>query len=167
MKLRKSVPSIQIVGLALAVFLFAGCGKNIQTPEAVRQAVQDDVKARAAQTGLNVDAMEVSVSSVSFEKDVAHANVMFTVKSAGGGGMQMQYDLARSGDVWKVTGRKAAGMEMPGAGPGGAPTGAAPGQMTPQALPPGHPATDGNAAPAGALPPGHPPTANSPAGNSK
>ena len=65
-----------MVPLASLLFL-ASCAKDIQTPEAVRQGVLDYLKQRTAEIGINMDAMNVTVSSVSFEKDVARAAVSF------------------------------------------------------------------------------------------
>ncbi len=117
---------------AALALLLAGCSKNIQTPDAVRQAVMDDVKNRAAKTGLIADAMDVSVSSVSFAKDEARATVAFSPKGMPpGSGMSMDYVLTRKGDAWSVTSRQLSGpMGMP---PAGAPAGQ---------LPPGHPGTE-------------------------
>lgn len=117
--------------LLIAALFLSGCAKNIQNADVVRQAVIDDVKARAATTGLNMDAMEVTVSSVSFAKEQARATVAFTPKGAPGGGMSMDYVLAEKSGKWVVTGR-----QMSIAAPHGAP-GGEPGAMP--ALPPGHP----------------------------
>jgi hypothetical protein len=113
----------------LAALIFAGCSRNIQNPEAVKQGVTDYLKERAATMGLNMDAMEATVNTVSFEKDVARASVMFSVKGTPGGGMSMDYVLDRKGDKWIVRSK----------------------QMSPSSEPAGGPAS-------GALPPGHPPT---------
>ncbi len=133
----------------IATLLLVGCTKNIQNQESVRQAIIDDIAARQASTGVNMSAMDVNVSSVSFAKEQARASVMFTPKGTpGGGGMSMDYVLAEKSGKWVVTGRQMSVATPHGAGelPGG---GAAP------QLPPGHPDTGSGA---GALPPGHPPT---------
>ena len=101
----------------------------------------DYLRSKNTQTGLNMDAMTVDVTSVSYEKDAARATLRFTPKGIPGGGMQRTYVLDRKGNKWVVRGRQESGN------PHGA--GAAPQQE----MPPGHPATGG--AP-GALPPGHP-----------
>ena len=111
----------------LAALILAGCSKNIQNPEAVKQGVMDYLKERASTMGLNMDAMEATVNSVSFEKDVAHASVMFSVKGTPGGGMSMDYVLDQKGGKWVVR-SKQMNMSNPPAGGG--------------ALPPGHPPTD-------------------------
>lgn len=115
----------------IAAVLLAGCSKNIQTPEAVRSAVMEYLTARAAQTGLDMNAMQVEVGATTFEKDTARTTVSITPKNTGGGGMQMTYNLDRKGEKWVVR-------------PGGTPHGM---------IPPQNPGT----APSGQLPAGHPP----------
>ena len=115
----------------VSALLFVGCSKNIQNPEAVRSAVMEYLNARAAQTGLDMNAMQVEVGATTFEKDTARATVSITPKGIGGPGMQMTYNLDRKGDKWVVR-------------PGGSPHGTVPppnssGAPGGQALPPGHP----------------------------
>jgi hypothetical protein len=87
--------------------LLAACSrKDIQNPEAVRQAVMDDLKARQEKTGVDLSSMTVEVPSVTFDSDKARANVSFLPKG-GQGGMQMPYTLVRKGDKWEVTERGA------------------------------------------------------------
>jgi hypothetical protein len=125
--------------LFLALALVASCAvvscsKDIQTTEAVRQGILDDLQQRKAQTGVDPGLLDVNVSSVSFEKDQARANVSFSPKSApGSGGMTMSYVLERQGTKWTVKGRQVGAANQHGAqGAPGAPEG-------PPALPPGHP----------------------------
>jgi hypothetical protein len=120
--------------VAAALVVLAGCAKNIQNPDAVKQGVMDYLKDRASTMGLNVDAMDANITSVSFQKDVARASVAFVVKGMpGGGGMNMDYVLDRKGDKWVVRGRQvspgnAHGSEaLPGGAPQGLPPGHAPG----------------------------------------
>jgi hypothetical protein len=124
--------ALALSALILITLTAAGCGKNIQNPDAVKQGVMDYLKERASTMGLNMDAMDATVNSVSFEKDVARAAVMFSVKGAPGGGMSMEYVLDRKGDKWVVRSKQ---MSSP---PAGGPSGASPAD----ALPPGHPPTD-------------------------
>jgi hypothetical protein len=132
-----------------AALLLAGCSRNIDNGDAVRQGVIDYLKARTAQTGLDVSMMQVDVTAVTFQKDEAHATVYFRPKGAPNqGGMQMSYTLDRKGDRWEVRPRSSGGG-MPHAGP--SPQGGA--EDTPP-LPPDHPSTGG---PSDALPPEHPP----------
>ena len=121
--------------------LLAGCARDIQNTEAVRQSVIDYLKARTAQTGLDINLMQVDVTSVSFDRDQARANVYFRPKTGdGGGGMQMAYVLDRKGGKWVVRGRADGGSNPHGATGTGVP------QLPPirppsgaEPLPPGHP----------------------------
>lgn len=132
--------------LAVAALLLAACSKDIQNADAVKQGVVDYLQQRKAQTGLDMNLMQVDVTAVTFDKDKAHATVMFRPKnSADAAGMQMAYTLDRQGNKWVVEPHNEGGANPHGGG--GMP-----------ALPPGHPATGGGAPPAeGKLPPGHPP----------
>jgi len=117
---------VKKLALVTSVVILAACSRDIQNTEAVRQGVVDYLQQRTAETGLDVNSLVVTVSSVSFEKDVARATVAFSPKSAPGvTGMSMNYVLDRKGDKWVVKGRQV--------NPGGA-HGA--GEM-----PPGHPTT--------------------------
>jgi hypothetical protein len=140
--------------LFLALALTISCSKDIQNTDAVKQGVTEYLKATQAKTGLNLDAMQIEVRSVSFERDEARANVYVTPKGMPTGGMQLTYVLARNGNNWVVRGRSESGAnphggsQMPDSQEG-SPT---------QGLPPGHPqVAPGSGQPAGALPPGHPP----------
>jgi hypothetical protein len=128
------------VFVAVFVVVLASCSKNIQNPDAVKEGVIDYLKQRAPTMGLDMSAMDVNVGSISFEKDIARANVSFVPKGMppGSGGMTMDYVLERKGDKWAVKGRQVS----PGNAHGD------------QALP-------------GDLPPGHPPTGQAPTGQAK
>ena len=124
----------------MSILILAACSKNIQNSEAVKEGVVDYLKQRAPTMGLDMSAMDVNVGSISFEKDIARANVSFVPKGMppGSGGMSMDYVLERKGDKWAVKGRQVS----PGNSHGD------------QALP-------------GDLPPGHPPTGQAPTGQAK
>jgi hypothetical protein len=134
--------------LVLAALLQESCSrKDIQNPEAVRQAVMEDLQARQAKTGVDLSSMKVEVPSVTFSHDEAHANVSFLPRG-GQGGMQMPYTLARKGDKWVVTERGAPHADALPAGasdqplPAGHPSfGAIPGESADgqKQLPAGHP----------------------------
>jgi len=136
-----------MIAAALAVI---SCSKDIQNSDAVKQAVVDYLKTR--QTGLNMDAMTIDVTSLAFQKDQAQATVRFTPKGIPNGGMSMSYALDRKGNKWVVRGRLENGVNPHGgqALPDGS-GGATP--AVPMPLPPGHPSTNPSG---GALPPGHP-----------
>jgi hypothetical protein len=130
--------------LFAAAALLAGCARDIQNTDAVRQAVVDYLKARTAQTGLDMNLMQVDVTSVSFEHDQARASVYFRPKTGpAAGGMQMAYVLDKKGSKWVVRGRSDTGSNPHGAGgmpPSSPPSGLPSSPMdAPEPLPPGHP----------------------------
>ena len=124
------------VGAVLAAALFlSGCGRAVDSKEAVRQGVLDHLSTRA---GLDLKSMQVDVVSVSFRQNEADTVVSFRPKGSSepSAGMQMQYTLERKGDRWAVKGKRESGMSPHGGGtPGGA-------------MPPGHPPA-GKSAPSG------------------
>jgi hypothetical protein len=131
-----------------ALVLLAACAKDIQNPEAVRQGVVDYLKSRSSEIGINMDNIDVKVTNVSFEKDVARASVSFSAKGGPpNGGMSMSYVLDRKGDKWAVRGRQTNTANPHGGG---------------QALPGTEGVPGGEPTPGGQLPPGHPPAGNNP-----
>jgi hypothetical protein len=126
---------VKTCALALSFIVLGGCSKNIQNSEAVKEGVVDYLKQRAPTMGLDMSAMDVNVGSISFEKDIARANVSFVPKGMppGSGGMSMDYVLERKGDKWAVKGRQVS--------PGNAHGDQALPGSTPGSLPPGHPPT--------------------------
>ncbi|MCU1327715.1 MAG: hypothetical protein JWN34_3085 [Bryobacterales bacterium] len=126
---------------ALAVSL-AACSKNIDTMDAVKQGVLNDIP-----KDINLGGMDVNVVSVSFRGKEADAVVAFAPKG-GPPMMNMKYTMERKGDVWHIKSRAAASADHAAQDPtkqGGA-----------QGLPPGHPPAAAPA-PGGELPAGHPP----------
>lgn len=124
--------------LLLAALLLAGCSKNIDTPEAVKEGVIKDIQKK-----VDIGNMDINVDSVSFRENEADAQVSFSPK--GGGKSQaitMTYLLERKGDEWhiKSRGMSAHAQQQPGQ----------------TALPAGHPAVSGAPQPGTPLPPGHP-----------
>lgn len=128
----------------LAALLAAGCARNINNKDAVRQGVVDYLNKRRQQTGLDMGLMNVDVSNVTFQKNKATATVSFQPKSGGVQGMSMNYVLERKGDQWVVKGRKESGMNPHGAqGMQGTPGMGMPPAGQFGAMPPGHPPTNG------------------------
>lgn len=116
-----------------AALALTGCKKDIKNDEAVRQGVVDYLDTRSSQTGLNMTAMDVTVSNVVYSNNnnEATATLAFKPKDGGqNGGMSMTYVLERRGDKWVVKGRGESGEGHGGAMP---------------------------AAPQGGMPPNHPP----------
>lgn len=93
---------------------------------------------KTSSLALNMSAMNVDVTNVTFAGDQADASVTITPKSAPGGGMSVNYHLQQQGTKWVVMGRKDAGGAPHGGG--AVPTGG--GAMAP-----------GGASPHGAMPP--------------
>jgi hypothetical protein len=125
--------------LAVAILLISACSKPAQNTEAVRQGVIDYLTARKDQTGLDMNLMQVDVTSVAFQKDEARATVYIRPKSGAEGGMQFNYTLERKGSKWAVKGRTENGVNPHGGGTqmGTPAPGTTPGSAP--ALPPGHP----------------------------
>ena len=124
----KWIPAVFCAALALT-----GCKKEIKNDDAVRQGVIEYLNSRSSQTGLNMTAMDVTVSNVVYKNNEATATVAFKPKGGeAGGGMSMNYVLERRGDKWVVKGRGE------GDAHGG---GMQPAPATPQggAMPPNHP----------------------------
>lgn len=111
---------------ALAVsFSLSACKKNIQTNEAVRDAV---IKHLSSRTDLAISGMDIDVSNVTFTENEAVAMVSFKPKGGdSSAGMSMRYTLERKGDTWAVKAKADSGMGGHGA--------AAP----PSEMPPNHP----------------------------
>lgn len=112
---------------AAALVVLAGCGRGIESKDAVRQGIIDHLSAKA---GLNVSSLQVDVTAVTFRKDEADATVAIRPRGStdAGSGMTMNYTLERKGNRWAVKGRRETGGTPHGAMPGGG-----------QAMPPGHP----------------------------
>ena len=148
MQLKRILP---FLGLAAALLL-AGCSKNVNNEEAVRQGV---INYLAKQSSLDLNAMDISVSSVTFKENEADAVVAFRPKGATNptNAMEMKYVLEKQGSGWVVKSKAGmAGSAHTGAMQEGSKAGG-------EAMPPGHPAPMGGEAPSGtlSLPPGHPP----------
>lgn len=117
--------------LPVALVVMAGCSKNIQTNDAVKAGV---VKHLTQNSGLNMSAMDIEVTAVTFKDNEAEATVGFKPKGGGAAsGMSMRYTLEKKGSEWVVKKKADSGMGhgmavpsgMPGGMPGGMPADAA------------------------------------------
>jgi outer membrane murein-binding lipoprotein Lpp len=145
---------VKLLAVVLVGALLAGCSRNIQNKEAVRDAVVEYLAARSSQTGLDMKTMDVEVTALSFRSDEAQATLAFRPKALpSSAAMHLNYTLDRSGNKWVVRG---SGTLAPGQD-------AHSGGEAPQALPPNHPPVEpGKASPKpGELPAGHPPVQGS------
>ena len=127
--------------ICLAALLLAGCSKNIDTPEAVKDGVLKDIAKK-----VDLGSMDINVDSVSFREKEADAQVSFMPRGATRSqSITMNYVLERQGDEWHIKSRT---MDMHGRQPGQT------------ALPPGHPGVSNGVSTAPnagtPLPPGHP-----------
>jgi hypothetical protein len=114
----------------------SACKRNIDNQEAVRQAVIDYLGKRS---NLNVSAMNIDVTSVTFRPNEADAVVAITARGAAPGQpMSIPYRLERQGDHWVVKGKAESGGSPHGASAAN-PHEAAEPPMAGE-LPPGHPA---------------------------
>jgi len=141
-----------VAAAAVSLALLAGCKKDIQNQDAVRQGVMSYLSKRS-----DLLAMDVSVASVAFQQDEATAQVHFQAKGNGSpaAGMTMQYVLERKGGQWVVKGRTGSNASHGASGPG---VNAVPGQGNLPGSLDGMPRipAPGDAGGAQALPPGHP-----------
>lgn len=111
-----------------ALVLLAGCGPNIRTKEKVQEAILQRLQGRS---GLDLQSLDVTTTSVSFDKNLAYATVAFHPKGESNinSGMTMKYTLENRDGKWVVV--NVGGLNGHGGGTMGA------GQ-----LPPGHPPVD-------------------------
>ncbi len=112
----------------LNTLFLTSCAKNIDNKDAVQEGVRKGV----AQRGIDVNQMDVNVTSVNFHGKTADATVAFAAKgSPASTGVSVNYQLERVKDEWVVKSR----APMSGVGHTGATGGAG-------ALPPGHPSME-------------------------
>lgn len=116
---------------AAVSLLLSACGRDIHNKEAIRQGVIDHLSSRKG-LDLDLSAMTLDVTAVTFRENEAEAVVSFQPKG-GGGGMSMRYTLERQGNRWAVKSKAESGASHTGGM---------------------------EAAPQGELPPGHPPVQN-------
>jgi len=122
--------AILLLGAGTACKRGGGCSE-----EAARQGVIEYLTKRA---NLNVGGMNVTVTSLACREKDADATVAFTAKGANPGQpMTFRYTLERQSDHWVVKDKAESGGSPHGGGAGAIPPGAA--------MPPGHPATGGDA----------------------
>jgi hypothetical protein len=132
---------LALCGVA-AILLAAGCSRNVDTPEAVKRGVINDLSKK-----MDVQNMDVSVDSVSFRDREADAVISFAPKGAPRQqGMTMRYRMQRNGNEWHIETRSSGDLQHHAE--------QQPGAQGSSALPAGHPPLGGDGA--GNLPTGHP-----------
>lgn len=112
--------------------LLSACGNRIQTKEKVQEAILNRLQTRS---GLDVNSLDITTTSVTFDKNMAYATVAFHPKgdTSLNSGMSMKYTLEARDGKWAVVNvgdsqGHSQGHGVPGAGAGTS------------TLPPGHPA---------------------------
>jgi hypothetical protein len=133
---------VKFGALVAAVLLLAGCNRDADNKESVRQAVLDYLSTRQ---NLNMSSMNVEVTSVTFRKSEADAMVSVTPKGSSGQSMMIPYKLERRGNRWMVKSRSGS-QQNPhgGAVPAPGMQGGSSGPAIPGDLPPGHPTVPGD-----------------------
>jgi hypothetical protein len=124
---------VRIVSVILLIFCLAGCNRAKRDTEAVRQGVVDYF----SQSGLNLAAMDVTMTSVQINGNQADAAVSISAKGGNASqGMQFKYHLEQKDSKWVVVGRQGGSAHGTGVAPPGAgsPRG---GGAAPDATPPG------------------------------
>jgi hypothetical protein len=118
--------------LFLAILVLASCRNESKSRDAVQEAILHRLQ---ASTGLDLKSLDVTTTSISFEKNLAYATVAFHPKDDPSvtNGMSMKYTLEERDGKWVVL--NVADSQGHGVGGHGA-AGAAP-------LPAGHPPIDG------------------------
>jgi hypothetical protein len=124
-------PSVTLLVVAV---LLSGCGNGIKSKEKVQEAIINRIEARS---GLDVKALDITTTSVTFDKNMAYATVAFHPKgdTTLNGGMTMKYTLEARDGKWNVVNvgdsqGHTQGHGMSANGPGAS-------------LPPGHPPVSG------------------------
>ncbi len=128
-------------GILFAAILLVACGNDMKSKEKVQAAIMDRIQNK---TGLDLKGLDVTTTSVTFEKNMAFATVAFHPKgdTSVSHGMEMKYTLEQRSGQWQVV-----NVSDPHGNPAKSPSSDTGGQ-----LPPGHPSVEGAA-------PGHPPMA--------
>jgi hypothetical protein len=121
------------IALATLIFCLAGCNRGVQNNDAVRQGVLDYLSQKA---GMNVAAMDITLTAVKIDGNQADATVSFAAKGSAKAQMTMQYHLEQKDSKWTVVGRQDSGQHggtQPPAGDSPHGAGAVPGADNPHA----------------------------------
>jgi hypothetical protein len=129
--------SRQLAALLVAIVFLTACGPNIKSKEKVQEAIVNRLKANS---GLDLNKLDITTTGVSFDKNMAYATVAFHQKgdSTLGSGMVMTYTLENRRGEWavvKVGDSHGRSVTMQGSNAS-------------RQLPPGHPPLDSLDAPA-------------------
>ncbi len=118
--------------LLVALVSVAGCQPKPDEKEGIRQGV---INYLSNVRGLNLPAMNITVTQATVNGNQATAQVEIKAKNDSGGNMQLSYSLEKRGNEWVVLKSAPAGGSLQHPAPGT--------PMSGSALPPGHPDTSG------------------------
>jgi len=107
---------IEVVRIAalLLILALAGCNRGQQNNDAVRQGVIEYLQ----KVGMNVNAMDISISGVKYDGNKADASVAMSVKGTPGTQMTMGYHLEQKDNKWVVIGKQDTSQHGAGAAAG-------------------------------------------------
>ena len=107
---------IEVVRIAalLLILALAGCNRGQQNNDAVRQGVIEYLQ----KVGMNVNAMDISISGVKYDGNKADASVAMSVKGTPGTQMTMGYHLEQKDNKWVVIGKQDTSQHGAGAAGG-------------------------------------------------
>jgi hypothetical protein len=114
------------------MLVLAACGDRLNSREKVQEAIMQRLE---QSSGLNLKSLDVTTTSVTFDKNLAYATVAFHPKDdpSVNSGMSMKYTLEKRDGKWVVVGvADSQGHGLAGRPPAGA-----------EDLPPGHPPVRG------------------------
>jgi len=85
----------------VVAILLSGCGNRIKSKETVQEAIINRLRTKS---GLDVNSLDITTTSVTFEKNMAYATVAFHPKgdTSLNGGMTMKYTLEARDGKWAV-----------------------------------------------------------------
>ena len=95
------IVSRRVAALLCGMSLLAACGQDIRSKEKVQEAILNRLQTHS---GLDLKALDVATTSVSFDRNMAYATVAFHPKgdSSLNGGMVMKYTLENRNGKWVV-----------------------------------------------------------------
>jgi hypothetical protein len=152
--MKRTAYFLTVIGLLV---LFAGCKKQESDADAIRSGINQHL---ASLKTLNLGAMDMNITNVSIQGNLAQAQVEFKPKTGApqGAGMQVAYSLEKQNGLWVVQNTQPAGGSIqhpaPGENPhmnGSSPSSGSmpnfrdlvPGGGNSNSLPPGHPPING------------------------
>jgi hypothetical protein len=149
--------STYVLSAMVLLALFAGCKKQESDADGIRSGINQHL---ASLKTLNLSAMDMNITNVSIQGNQAQAQAEFKPKTGApqGAGMQVAYSLEKQNGLWVVQNSQPTGglIQHPGPGEnphmdGSSPSSGSmpnfrdlvPGGGNSNALPPGHPAING------------------------